>query len=106
MFCPGGRRATSAGCAGALGLGFPTSNTVPRLQAASASERRERKTNEYVQKLFSWWKSKSPKKRLVHTLATAQSYEQWEEAAFELDELLSKDLWYSADKTKPMKRPS
>ncbi|KAJ5489624.1 hypothetical protein N7539_004514 [Penicillium diatomitis] len=44
-------------------------------------------------KVFSWWRSKSPKKRLVHALATAQSYEQWEEAAFELDELLSKDMW-------------
>jgi hypothetical protein len=31
---------------------------------------------------------------LFHTLATAQTYEEWEEAAFELDELLSKDLWY------------
>ncbi|KAJ5432497.1 uncharacterized protein N7458_011653 [Penicillium daleae] len=47
----------------------------------------------WKQKLFSWWKSKSPKTRLLHTLATAQSYERWEEAAFELDELLSKDLW-------------
>ncbi|KAJ5370192.1 uncharacterized protein N7496_006284 [Penicillium cataractarum] len=47
----------------------------------------------WKQKLFSWWKSKSPKTRLFYTLATAQSYEQWEEAAFELDELLSKDLW-------------
>ncbi|KAF7720083.1 Uncharacterized protein PECH_008043 [Penicillium ucsense] len=44
-------------------------------------------------KVFSWWRSKSPKKRLVHALATAQTYEQWEEAAFELDELLSKDIW-------------
>ncbi|KAJ5995710.1 hypothetical protein N7481_002687 [Penicillium waksmanii] len=45
------------------------------------------------EKLFSWWKSKSPRSRLFHTLATAQTYEEWEEAAFELDELLSKDLW-------------
>lgn len=48
----------------------------------------------------------SPKTRLLHTLATAQSYEQWEEAAFELDELLSKDLWYSVDKTKSTRRLS
>lgn len=32
------RRASSAVCAGVLGLGFPTSDTVPRLQAASPSE--------------------------------------------------------------------
>ncbi|KAJ5855787.1 Acyl transferase/acyl hydrolase/lysophospholipase [Penicillium soppii] len=44
-------------------------------------------------KLLSWWHSKSPRDRLFHTLANAQSYEEWEEAAFELDELLSKDLW-------------
>ncbi|KAJ5160572.1 uncharacterized protein N7482_007576 [Penicillium canariense] len=45
------------------------------------------------QKLYSWWVSKSPKEQLLHSLATAQSYEEWEEAAFELDELLSNDLW-------------
>ncbi|CAG8119072.1 unnamed protein product [Penicillium olsonii] len=44
-------------------------------------------------KLLSWWHSKSPRDRLFHTLSNAQSYEEWEEAAFELDELLSKDLW-------------
>lgn len=44
-------------------------------------------------KLSSWWNSKSPRNRLFHTLATARSFEEWEEAAFELDELLSKDLW-------------
>ncbi|KGO65111.1 Patatin/Phospholipase A2-like protein [Penicillium italicum] len=44
-------------------------------------------------KLLSWWHSKSPRDRLFHTLANAQSYEEWEEAAFELDELQSKDLW-------------
>ncbi|KAJ5583646.1 hypothetical protein N7535_002266 [Penicillium sp. DV-2018c] len=43
--------------------------------------------------LFSWWFSISPKDRLFHTLANSQSYEEWEEAAFQLDELLSKDLW-------------
>ncbi|CRL19900.1 ARF/SAR superfamily [Penicillium camemberti] len=44
-------------------------------------------------KLLSWWHSKSPRDRLFHTLANAQSYEEWEEAAFQLDELQSKDLW-------------
>ncbi|KAJ5610781.1 hypothetical protein N7510_007500 [Penicillium lagena] len=44
-------------------------------------------------KLLSWLTSKSPRARLGHVLATAQTYEEWEEAAFELDELLSKDLW-------------
>lgn len=44
-------------------------------------------------KLFSWWRSKSPKDRLLHTLATARTFEEWEEAAFQLDEVLSTDLW-------------
>lgn len=37
--------------------------------------------------------SRSPRDQLLHRLATAQSYEEWEQAAFELDELLSADLW-------------
>ncbi|EAW07919.1 triacylglycerol lipase family protein [Aspergillus clavatus NRRL 1] len=44
-------------------------------------------------RLMSWWLSKSPQTRLRHSLATAQSYEEWEEAAFELDEYRSADLW-------------
>ncbi|OJJ49548.1 hypothetical protein ASPZODRAFT_88761 [Penicilliopsis zonata CBS 506.65] len=44
-------------------------------------------------KLLSWWRSKSPKATLLHCLATALSFEDWEEAAFQLDELLSTDLW-------------
>lgn len=46
-----------------------------------------------LQRLLSWWKSKSPRNKLLHGLATARSYEEWEETAFELDELLSTDLW-------------
>ncbi|GAQ10999.1 probable triacylglycerol lipase C1450.16c [Aspergillus lentulus] len=46
-----------------------------------------------LQRLLAWWFSKSPKTRLRHRLATAQTFEQWEEAAFELDELRSADLW-------------
>ncbi|KKK14480.1 putative Patatin-like serine hydrolase [Aspergillus ochraceoroseus] len=46
-----------------------------------------------LQRLLSWWRSKSPRNRLRHCLATATAYEEWEEAAFALDELLSLDLW-------------
>ncbi|RLM01077.1 hypothetical protein CFD26_106315 [Aspergillus turcosus] len=49
--------------------------------------------NVVPQRLLSWWFSKSPKTRLRHCLATAQTFEEWEEAAFELDELRSADLW-------------
>ncbi|OJJ38606.1 hypothetical protein ASPWEDRAFT_36294 [Aspergillus wentii DTO 134E9] len=44
-------------------------------------------------RLLSWWRSKSPRDRLLHCLAIAQTYEEWEDAAFDLDELLSTDLW-------------
>jgi hypothetical protein len=30
----------------------------------------------------------------MHSLATADTFEGWEEAAYQLDELLSTDLWY------------
>lgn len=47
-----------------------------------------------TQNFLSWWRSKPPRVRLFNTLATAQTYEEWEEAAFQLDELLGGDLWY------------
>lgn len=47
------------------------------------------------QRLQSWWHSNSVKDRLVHCLATATTFEDWEEAAFELDELQSTDLWWA-----------
>ncbi|KAL2872199.1 triacylglycerol lipase family protein [Aspergillus lucknowensis] len=47
----------------------------------------------WKEKLLSWWRSKSPRTRLRHSLAIATNYEDWEEAAFELDEILSLDLW-------------
>ncbi|KAL3448842.1 acyl transferase/acyl hydrolase/lysophospholipase [Aspergillus insuetus] len=47
----------------------------------------------WKEKLLSWWRSKSPRTRLRHALKIATNYEDWEEAAFELDEILSLDLW-------------
>ncbi|PYI18757.1 patatin-like serine hydrolase [Aspergillus japonicus CBS 114.51] len=47
----------------------------------------------WQQRLLSWWNTRSPPDRLRHALATATTYEEWEEAAFDLDEILSKDLW-------------
>ena len=48
------------------------------------------------QKLFSWWTKKNPRDALLEALAEAQSYEQWEEAAFQLDEFFGTDLWYGS----------
>ncbi|KAL4946218.1 hypothetical protein BDV06DRAFT_208872 [Aspergillus oleicola] len=47
----------------------------------------------WKEKLLSWWMSKSPRIRLRREMAVASNYEDWEEAAFELDEYLSLDLW-------------
>ncbi|KAL4896379.1 acyl transferase/acyl hydrolase/lysophospholipase [Aspergillus ambiguus] len=44
-------------------------------------------------RLLSRWTSQSPRGELMHRLATACTFEEWESAAFDLDELLSVDLW-------------
>src|SRR5438034_5513720 len=46
-----------------------------------------------AQNLFSWWSSKSPRANLLQNLATAKSFEEWEETAMALDEVLSTDIW-------------
>ena len=46
-----------------------------------------------MQRAYGWWTKKNPQKALLDALAEAQSYEEWEEAAFQLDELLHTDLW-------------
>lgn len=46
-----------------------------------------------TQKAYGWWTRKQPQNALLEALACAQSYEEWEEAAFQLDELLHTDLW-------------
>jgi hypothetical protein len=40
---------------------------------------------------------KKPRDVLLDNLAQARSYEDWEEAAFKLDELFGSDLWYDLD---------
>ncbi|KAL4930058.1 triacylglycerol lipase family protein [Aspergillus undulatus] len=47
----------------------------------------------WKERLLSWWRSKSPRIRLRHSMAIATNYEDWEESAYQLDELLSLDLW-------------
>ncbi|KAJ9211571.1 hypothetical protein DTO166G4_6851 [Paecilomyces variotii] len=44
-------------------------------------------------KILSWWTSRSPKDELFDKLATAETFDEWQAAAFRLDELLSHDLW-------------
>ncbi len=45
------------------------------------------------QRLLAWWSSKSPKTVLQENLRDAKLFEEWEAAAFQLDELLGYDLW-------------
>lgn len=45
------------------------------------------------QKAYKWWAKKPSQKALLEALADARSYEEWEETALQLDELLHTDLW-------------
>lgn len=47
-----------------------------------------------AQKLFSWYTSKSPVELWLDLLRNAEAFEDWEEAALHLDNLLGLDLWY------------
>ncbi|KAL9098962.1 MAG: hypothetical protein Q9163_005468, partial [Psora crenata] len=44
-------------------------------------------------KAYTWWHKKKPLDTVLDTLANAYSYEEWEDAAYQLDELLHTDLW-------------
>lgn len=48
---------------------------------------------DFKQKAYGWWTKKKPREALLDTLANGQSFEEWDEAAFQLDELLQADLW-------------
>jgi hypothetical protein len=43
--------------------------------------------------LVSWWTRKAPKDLLVESLRNANTFEEWNAAAYQLDELLQYDLW-------------
>lgn len=44
-------------------------------------------------RLFQWLRRRSPKSIHSRALFNAHSYEEWEAAAFQLDEILGNDLW-------------
>ncbi|KAL9595130.1 MAG: hypothetical protein Q9219_006618 [cf. Caloplaca sp. 3 TL-2023] len=44
-------------------------------------------------KAYAWWTKKPSKEALLEALTNAQSYQEWEETALQLDELLHADLW-------------
>ena len=49
---------------------------------------------ERLQRLYAWWTKKSTKDVLLEAIAEARIFEEWEAAAFQLDEVLGHDLWY------------
>jgi TAG lipase/lysophosphatidylethanolamine acyltransferase len=46
-----------------------------------------------LKRLFTWWTRKNPRDLLLETIADARCFEEWEAAAYHLDELLGYDLW-------------
>ena len=52
-----------------------------------------------LQKLRSWYARKSPVELWLDILRTAEAFEDWEEAAIHLDNLLGLDLWYPSSVT-------
>jgi TAG lipase/lysophosphatidylethanolamine acyltransferase len=48
-----------------------------------------------LQRFFRWLTRKKPVEVWFEILRNAKSYEEWEEAAFQLDVLLGNDLWYA-----------
>ena len=45
-------------------------------------------------KLFSWYTRRNPVDLWLELLRNAEAFEDWEEAALHLDNLLGLDLWY------------
>jgi TAG lipase/lysophosphatidylethanolamine acyltransferase len=46
-----------------------------------------------LQKFISWLTRKKPAQLWFDILQDAKTYDEWEEAAFQLDVLLGNDLW-------------
>ncbi|KAF1810341.1 hypothetical protein P152DRAFT_439849 [Eremomyces bilateralis CBS 781.70] len=44
-------------------------------------------------RLYAWWFEKAPQDALLENLGEARLFEEWEAAAFQLDEVLGYDLW-------------
>lgn len=46
-----------------------------------------------MQRIWAWWTRKSQKETQLECLTQARYFEEWEAAAFALDELHANDLW-------------
>ena len=45
------------------------------------------------QRLLAWWNQKTPRELWLDRLAEAKTYEEYEDAALQLDAVLGNDLW-------------
>jgi hypothetical protein len=47
-----------------------------------------------LKKLYAWWRQKSHRDLLLEAISDARLFEEWEAAAYKLDEVLDYDMWY------------
>jgi TAG lipase/lysophosphatidylethanolamine acyltransferase len=47
-----------------------------------------------VKRLYAWWTRKSTTDILIESIDEARLFEEWEAAAYQLDEVLGFDLWF------------
>jgi TAG lipase/lysophosphatidylethanolamine acyltransferase len=50
-----------------------------------------------LKKLYAWWMQKSQRDLLLDAIGDARLFEEWEAAAYKLDEVLDYDMWYVDD---------
>jgi len=50
----------------------------------------------YLQRFLRWLTRKKPVELWFEILRDAKTYDEWEEAAFQIDVLLGNDLWYGS----------
>ena len=55
-----------------------------------------------LKRLYAWWTKKSDRDVLLETIAEARLFEEWEGAAYQLDEVLGYDLWYGFATRRPL----
>ncbi|KAF1831884.1 hypothetical protein BDW02DRAFT_600453 [Decorospora gaudefroyi] len=46
-----------------------------------------------LKKLYAWWRQKSQRDLLLEAISDARLFEEWEAAAYKLDEVLDYDMW-------------
>jgi hypothetical protein len=58
-----------------------------------------------LKKLYAWWRQKNHRDLLLEAIGDARLFEEWEAAAYKLDEVLDYDMWYANPTTHEMHPP-